>query len=302
MERQELIQAAIEAHMTGTGDSQNTLAFKMGVSAATVSNIRSGKWAAIAPPMWNKIASFLGVQAEAWPLFETPNYRRVLNVCQDSQEHHKMLGIADYTGGGKSTALRTYAKQNPNCYYVLCTTIMGRRQFVQAILQSMGLEDAGNIAAGVQTITERLNEVGTGLLILDDAGKLSDMNLLLVQVLYDQTEFQAGIVLAGTEGLKKYIDKMAGKDKRGFRELKRRVQFWQNLVRPSKPVIVQIAKAHGIEDDNAHSYLARTAQDYGTLRNLITNAKLAVAGRPGMAISAELLAGLHVGDHNYHTA
>jgi DNA transposition AAA+ family ATPase len=302
MERNQQIQAAIEAHITGTGDSQNQLAFKIGVSPATLSNIRAGKWASIAPAMWNKIATFLGVQDEAWPLFETPNYRRVMKVCDDAQQQHKMLGISDYTGGGKSTALRTYAKTNPASYYVLCTTVMGRRQFVGAILQSMGLPDAGNIAAGIEAITERLNEVGTGLLILDDAGKLSDQNLLLVQVIYDQTEFQAGIVLAGTEYLKKYIDKMAGKDKRGFRELQRRVQFWQNLARPSQAVIVQIAKAHGIEDSSAHTYLARVAKDYGTLRNMIINGKMAVASRPNMVITAELLAGLQVGDHNYHSA
>lgn len=106
-------------------------------------------------------------------------------------------------------------------------------------------------------------------------------------------------MLAGTEYLKKNIDVMAGKDKKGFRELRGRIFFWQSLVRPSKSVVAQLAAAHGVQDAAAVAYLCRVVKDYRDLRNLLTNAKLAVQQQPELVVSAELLAGLHVGDHHY---
>lgn len=298
MDYQNKIVAAIEAHIINTGDSQNALAAKLDISAATVTAIKQGKWQNISPAMWNKVASFFELR-EDWQLFATPNFNRVTKLCDDAQQQHKMLAVAAFTGSGKTTALREYVRKSPNAYYFLCTAVMGRKEFVRGVLRSMGLEDAGNIAACIQTICERLNEASSPLLILDDAGKLGDSILPVIQIIYDATEFRAGIVLAGTEYMKSYIDKMAGKDKKGFRELKRRIQFWQSLVRPSKAVISQFAQQHGVVEETAITYIVRTVSDYGTLRNLLSNARQAVALKPNMVVSAELLAGLHIGDHNY---
>ena len=190
MEKQQKIQQAIEAHMNNTGDSQNVLAAKMDVSPATLSNMRAGKWANISPAMWNKVAAFLGIR-EAWTLFETPNFLRVRKVCQDAQQHHKMLAVAAFTGAGKTTALKEYAAKNPNTYYVLCTLVMGRKELVSAILRAMGLEQVGTVAAGLAAISAKLNETTDPLLILDDAGKLPDGILPIVQIIQDSTEGQA---------------------------------------------------------------------------------------------------------------
>ena len=298
MELQNKIQAAIEAHLGHTGDSQNALAAKLDVSPATVTSIKQGKWQNISPAMWNKVASFFELR-EDWQLFETPNYVRVRNLCQDAQKSHKMLAVAAFTGSGKTTALREYVRKNTNAYYLLCTAVMSRKGFVRGILRAMGLEQAGSIEDGMEAIIGRLNEATAPLLVLDDVRKLSDSVMRMIQTIYDGTEFRAGIVLAGTPSLKKYVDDMAGKDKNGFQEFKRRIQFWQSLTRPSKGVIVQFAQVFGVSDDAAVTYLVRIATDYGTLRNLLTAASEAVARKPGLAITAELLAGLHVGDHEF---
>jgi DNA transposition AAA+ family ATPase len=302
MEKQQKIQQAIVAHLANTGDSQNTLAKKIDVSEATLSNIRNGKWANISPAMWNKIAAFLGVR-EAWTVFKTPNFISVCEVCADAQQAHKMLCVAAFTGAGKTTALREYAAKNPNVYYVLCTMTMGQKDLVGAILRSMGLENPGTVNSGLAAICAKLNETTDPLLLLDDAGKLKDGLLPIVQIIYDQTieHGQGGIVLAGTEYLKKTIDVLAGKDKKGFREFQDRFVYWKSLVPPSPKVISQIAIEHGITDGHAVGYLHRMAKNYRQLRNLITNAKLAVTQQPELTVSAELLAGLHVGDHHYQS-
>ena len=87
MDYQNKIVAAIEAHIINTGDSQNALAAKLDISAATVTAIKQGKWQNISPAMWNKVASFFELR-EDWQLFATPNFNRVTKLCDVAQQQH----------------------------------------------------------------------------------------------------------------------------------------------------------------------------------------------------------------------
>jgi DNA transposition AAA+ family ATPase len=303
LKKLDLIQVAIESHLKNTNDSQNTLANKIGgVSPATLSQIRQGKFAQLSDRMVARLASYFGItggeDVAEWQTFETRNYQIIHSACQDAKENCRMLAIAGYTGAGKTTALKAIARTQPNVYYVLCNAVMSRKEFIRAVTQAMGIEPEGSISANLDAITGRMLGTEKPLLVLDDAGKLSDANLRLIQIIYDATEFSAGIVLAGTEYLKTNIDKNAAKDKAGFRELRRRISYWQPLKRPSTEIVKQIAKAYAIDDTNAVSYLAKVAPDYGTLRNLITNA-LKMSQKLSVAIDRQMLADLNVGDAKF---
>jgi DNA transposition AAA+ family ATPase len=304
MEKQQKIKQAIEDHIRNTGDSQNVLRTKIGISSATLSHIRTGKWDAIADGMWNKVGAFFGLR-EDWQLFGTPNFNSIHKVCRDAKKNRRMVAVSAFTGAGKTTALKTYAAKTPNSYYVLCTTLMTRRTFVQAVLQSMGLEDAGNLDRGFKAICERLNEAEAPLLIFDDAGKLASPQrvsvLQLVQLICDETEGQAGIVLAGTEQLQKYIHETAAKGKHCLPELKGRIQLWQPLARPTKEVVQQFAVNNGVTDLDAVSYLTRVVKDYRDIRNVLVNARLYMSQHPDVLMTAEVLAGLHMNSNHYQT-
>lgn len=175
------------------------------------------------------------VAARAKPA--APDYRHLLLLCEDAQQQHRLLGVSDGAGGDMSAALRTYAQQATLCYYVQCVPLaagqqVGQLALLQAVLESMGLQSDGSVADGVAAITEKLNALGTGLLIFDKVDCLSDKSIQLLSLLYDATEGRAGMVLAATH-LAPHIDRLAHLNRPGFRELKRRIGSWHTVGLPT---------------------------------------------------------------------
>ncbi len=269
------------------------------VSSANLSIILSEdkKWktASISDKLWRSLGNLCGLKNRNWQLVATKNFLKTQSLCEDAQENSRMLALAAFTGAGKTTALKNYAEKNQNVFYVLCTVSMGKRQFLAAMLKSMGVDVEGSIADRLEAIVRRLRMSEKPLLILDDYTKLRDEIKLLVQVIYDETEFLAGIVLAGTEKLKKHIDTAAAKDKLGFRELKCRISYWQHLYRPSRKVVKDICNVNGVDDEKAAETIYNKYVDYRSIRNVIENA-LRVSARENRPVDAEIIVGLSVQD------
>jgi DNA transposition AAA+ family ATPase len=292
----EQIQQAIEQTLSHTSQAQ--LARQLGVSDATVINIKRGNWEAISDAMLQKIRAYF--RLDGWQVRNTHNYSAITKLCEDAKTNKRMLAVAGYTGAGKTTALRLYAQQNPETYYMLATVMHTRKTFLESICRAMGITVPFRMQDILTAIIEKIHSAQAPLLIIDDAGKLSHTCLRLIQVIYDETEHSAGIVLAGTEFLKEEIERASRRNANGFRELKRRIAYWQPLRRPTVQIIATIAKDFGIDDQSAIEYIYRNAKDYGTIRNMILNADL-IRTRNGIDITREVLAGLHVGDMQYET-
>ncbi|HMN89792.1 MAG TPA: AAA family ATPase [Saprospiraceae bacterium] len=298
--KHELQQKVLEALKTM---SQAELARKMKSqigygSDATVINLKQGNWELISEEAINKLRAFFKI--DSWRLRSTHNFAVITKLCEDARDNRRFMAIAGYTGAGKTTALRYYTSQNADTYYVLATVLMTKRTFLEAVQRAMGINAGSSMADMMAGILNKLHSSSKPLLIIDDAGKLTHSCLRLLQVIYDQTEFSAGVVISGTEYLKTEIDRQARRDNMGFRELKRRIAYWQPLRRPTQSIISTICKDYNITDQNAISYIHEYAHDYGTIRNLVLNAHM-IAVRDGVAISRDLLADLHVGDIAYET-
>ena len=224
MERQqkENIKALVIQKLDMTQVSQNQASKQMGISVATVSNCLNDKWDSISDDMWRIIGQWAGFSPVKWKTKRTRNLDLIQNLCKDAQMNRRFLATAGFSGAGKTTALTHYANTTPGAFYVLCTVTMTRKDFLKAIQKALGLEEFGAINYMLGDITQKLNQMETPLLILDDGGKLSDQCLRVIQMIYDKTEFHSGIVLAGVQAMQKKIWNGAAKDKNGFRELKRR--------------------------------------------------------------------------------
>jgi len=297
-QRKDEIRAAIEARMKIKRQSQNSLAREIGISAAQLINIRDRKYEQVSDKMLNRIASHLGM--DDWKIRRTRNLKIVTNLCADAQENHRFLAISAFTGAGKTTGLRHYAAKHPNAFYMHYNQLMsGRGNFFRQIQKAMGIDEGGSPNELGMAIYGRLNELDHPLLIIDNASLMNDGNLALMQTIYDETEHHAGIVLAGTEFLKEYIDKGARKNKRGFRELKRRIAYWQPLYRPTPEEITVICADHGITDMHVINYIANAAPNYGSIRNLITNA-VRMSAEHSVAIDTEMLEQLALGDRAWY--
>ncbi len=283
-----------------TGISQNQAAKQINVSAALISNLINEKWDLISEAAWLLFANFVSWHTDRWQIRESRNLKVILDSCNDARENNRLLAVSGFTGAGKTTALKYYSNQTPNTYYVLCTVVMGRKDFLTAIQRALGIETEGSIYNRVADIVDRLAKDNLPLLILDDAGKLNDVNLRLIQVIYDQLEFRAGIMLSGTEYMRNYIVKMANKDKMGFKELRRRIAYWQKLFRPTFSFVRNVCDDYGISDEHAINFIYREAGgNYGSLREMISNA-LRAAGERG-SVSVDMLAGLSVGAKHWES-
>ena len=215
----------------------------------------------------------------------------------DCMENNHFRAIAGFTGGGKTVALRSFADRHPNAAYVEANILMNRKSFLSAICRAFGMHIDDTAEGLMNKIVDRMISEEQTVLLIDDAAKLKDDCFRLLQVIYDKTEGSAGIVIAGTEKLKKYLDRSAAKDKLSYRELKRRISFWQSLKKPTAVVIKKVAEVYEIVDKDVIQWLAKEVQDYGTLRNYILNAlKVAVVGSN---VSVAILNDLHLGDRAY---
>ena len=293
------LQAAIERILTDDVSSQNQLAAQIGISPATIIAVRKGDWQSVSAKMLNRLRAFFNI--DSWQIRSTTNFQKITSACKDAADNRRMIAIAGYSGAGKTTALRHYARSNAESFYMLGTVLMTKKSFMKSLQQSLGLQEASNIQEAMDSVVGRLNQCNTGLLIIDDAGKLSETILRLIQVIYDRTEYQAGIVLAGTEYLKQVIDKNASRNKNGFRELKRRIAFWQPMYRPTASIIETICKDYDITSEHSIRYIFENTHDYGTLRNLIQNA-IQARDIKNIDIDREVLESLSVGDHFYTVA
>lgn len=289
--------------------SQNQAAKMMGMSAATLSVILNNKWKEkggenlIGEKMWNRARFWLGEGGVKWRIKETINLKRINELCTDAQENRRMVSVAAETGLGKTTALNYYVTNNEEAYYTLCKITMVPKDFLKAILSSMGYQFEGSINATMNYLVKRISEKGMPLLILDDVGKLRDKCTLLIQVLRDSAEGNCGIVLSGTNKFQKDIFAFAEKDKLGYREIKRRIGYWLPLVGVDKKMLLEVAKDFGITDEDAIAFMQKNCKDYGTLKELMMNYermmfKLRANEETTDLSQRELLASIHVGSED----
>lgn len=249
----------------------NKAAKQLGVSPALVSQIRNNNWDNISEERWREVAIWSESIVSSWKLRQTANLDTIQNICEDAQQNSRFLAISAATGLGKTTALKYYASNNPNAFYTLGTNTMQRTDFLDAIQRSMSLDVSGTIYARTSAIIKKLNATPNALVIIDDTSKVPDSALRLLQVIYDETEFRTGIVIAGTEHLKRYIFKMAARDKMGFREIKRRIGYWQDLSPITEQWIKVVCNDFGIVEYSSIKLVQKMALDYGSLRELLTN-------------------------------
>lgn len=254
--------------------SQNDLGTQIGYSGAVISQILKDEYPGDAEQVLRKLANYLGITSYKWDTLSTKNYTAVTNVCLDAQENQRMMALYGNTGSGKSTALQNYARKTANCYYVLANVLMKPKDLLSAILKAIGSDEGGTLAERLDFIVHKLESKNFPLLIIDDCGKLENHNKCfgVIQLLYDRLLNRCGIVLAGTRRFAVYVDKMSSKDVLGFRELKRRISYWQPMQDGVEKKFVQtVCERQNITQKEAIDYLAQHCTNYGDVAELVRN-------------------------------
>jgi DNA transposition AAA+ family ATPase len=289
------IQAKVNAYIIATNISNKTFCENAGFSTANISLMRNGKWETIGDDIWHKADKAANPENTIakqdkfqWRMFSSKSLVCIDDICKDAQENNRMMAVYGETGFGKSAAFTYYKYKNPvSCYYVLCDELMNPKQFLQAIAKELGVESEGDKSTILGNIVSYLGRQKNPLLILDDVGKLNDSCSRLIRLIYDKTVDKVGIVLSGTTKFKNDIDKKVRKDTAGFRELHRRIEYWQLIDKPEEKVVEAICVHHGITQQDCVDYIKTFhAANFGKLKSCIMNVLRLMKKEP---MSLELL-------------
>lgn len=270
-ERKEQIVAAIKKEMKQTETSQNVWAKQSGIlSAATLSNILRGRWENVSEEMWTALEAL--ALSYDWGYYPTVNANTIEAACQDAQRNNKFNVITAYTGAGKSTALNYYKRNNQNVYMLTCRSSFGAKDMASRIVQAIGIQTTGSRLIDVEdAIIRHLISTPNCLLILDSVSKLrKDAALQFVGDLAEAIEGKAGLLVAGTEYLRDYVQKCVRVNKRGFRELNRRVFHWTSLEGFNSQTMqrnaVQICRDQGITKEAQIKMILKQARCMDSLK------------------------------------
>jgi DNA transposition AAA+ family ATPase len=218
----------------------------MEVSGATLSKIEADNWESINEKLWRKIWLYVGNDMTP-EIFETADYSACINACEMARKNRFMVGLTGDTGMGKTTALHNHAMQK-NTFYLVCEKSMKPKRFFANMLKEMGISLDASIYEMVNRIVDELNSLCNPLLIIDEAGKITQTIMLYLHDLRNKTNRNCGILLGGMPNLRTNLIKGSNKEKEGYAEFLRRIQVWHSLKGLSRKEIEIICKDYGITD------------------------------------------------------
>ncbi len=273
------ISKALLEYKNNTGEGIKTIAAKIkNISYGTIGYILNPeRHNHVSAKNFRMVANWL--KMDGWITVDTNNHATILELLWEAQEFSQFFCITGKSGYGKTTALDEYRFKNPNTYYVLADILMvGNSSFLMAIQRSMGLFKGRSASEMLNAIIDHLERLENPLLIIDDAGKLSDCNLRVIQLLYDRMPKRCGIAMVGTPYLKQNIEKGMKAGKMGFDELYRRVEHWQELYEPTPEEKLAVCEVNGVSiktgvPQEIIGYISNTTKNFGDVTVQVTKAK-----------------------------
>ena len=245
------IKEKLEKTLEKYGISQNRAAKDIGYSSPVLSDYRSGKYAGNTTALEEAIVKWIGRTEQAHarkkvPIVETNQLRKINNAIALAHAESDIALIVDDAGGGKTTAARYYAEQNPRTtVYIDVVKGMNTRTLTLKIAEVLGID------------TLRVNQQ---LLIQNISAALADRNMVVIldeadYLKADALEFsrrlvndlgKSGLVLIGLPRLTGTIQNL----RNDHRQLESRIGVYLPLAGLTKPDAKKIAQSVWPEIDN----------------------------------------------------
>lgn len=252
VQKNEII-SLIETEITRLG-SANRVANKCGVSAATISQMRSGKYEELTDQIWVKVANELGYSNDTWQMVETTNLRMMLKVLQDAKKESMFFALSDPAGTGKTATLRYYTETNITnaVYYIQCRE-WSKRDFLTNLCKQLGIDIAYKGFLKLDDLSDlvisffQARRQQKPLLLIDEADKLKPAALRFLIPLYNMCEGFLGCVISGTDNLEKEIKKGVRFNAKGYDEIDSRFgRSFVHLIGNTMADVTKICTANGI--------------------------------------------------------
>ena len=246
--------------------SKSSFDFRFFVSDATISSLIKEKWDTLSKDMLLRIWNYIN-RDNFKDLYQSSDFLGAFDACEKSRKYKFMIGITADTGMGKTTALRTNARQK-NVFNVSYDKTINASQFFISLLRELAIPYTGTLNDMMNYAADKLNRLENPLLVIDEAGKLTHSMILYLQVLRDRTCTNCGIILAGMPYFKMNLQKNAEREKEGYAEFLRRINIWHAFIGLQPKEIEEICRLKGITDKERVRSLKKYRR-FGDLMNEI---------------------------------
>lgn len=253
------IRKALEERIR-SGASQAELARALAVSSSYISQLLNAddlQKLPFAESTWKKLRTGLGIGDD---VFATRQYKSGIGTLMEAKKESYCAIIDGDTGMGKTTMVRSMAKQQPSETYIArCYSDLTAREFLREIARKVGVASTGTKAEIRKAITRKLSAEKYAVLIIDEAENLKDSIYGTLKDLFDDLEGKAAIVLVGMDIIEK-IDRLCSSRKafnQPFKQLRRRFNRKLQLGGMHKSDVRSICSHYGFTDREADEMMRR---------------------------------------------
>ena len=244
--------------------SQSEASKRIGVSAATITNILNNKWENITDA-WLKVSAFVETRLSGWQVAETANFKMLQDLCKDAQLKGITRAVSFRPGSGKTFATKHYADSNKNAFFIGAIGDMSKRQLLQALCLSMGIGAAYRTSDMLDDIISKLETTAKPLIIIDEFDELDNKALRVFKDLYNRCN--CGFLLIGGQHLRERINRGVRNCKQSYAEIFSRIGGeFVALKEITDAAIERICNANGVTEKSLIQDIA--AQAKGDLRRV----------------------------------
>ncbi|MDR2185426.1 MAG: AAA family ATPase [Treponema sp.] len=236
----ERLEATLEKYVI----SQNRAAKDIGYSSPVLSDYRNNKYAGDVEGLEEAIVKWIGRTEQAYarkkvPVVETDQLRHIVNAIAMAHAEEDIALIVDDAGGGKTTAARYYAEQNPRTtIYIDVVKGMNARALILKIAEDLSMDTQRvNQQALIQNVSAALADRNM-VVILDEADYLKADALEFSRRLVNDLG-KSGLVLIGLPRLTGTIQNL----KNDHRQLESRIGVYLPLAGLTKKDAKKIAQS-----------------------------------------------------------
>jgi DNA transposition AAA+ family ATPase len=238
------IKERLDATLDKYGISQNRAAKDIGYSSPVLSDYRNNKSSGDVEGLEEAIVKWIGRTEPAHarkkvPVVETDQLRRIVNAIAMAHAEGDIALIVDDAGGGKTTAARYYAEQNPRTtIYIDVVKGMNARALVLRIAEDLGVD---TLRVSQQTLVQNVSASLADrnmVVILDEADYLKADALEFSRRLVNDLG-RSGLVLIGLPRLTGAIQNL----RNDHRQLESRIGVYLPLSGLTKKDAKKIAQS-----------------------------------------------------------
>jgi hypothetical protein len=155
----------------------------------------------------------------SWNTAETSVFVHITTQLEHCQLASTTGLFCDAAGIGKTHAGNEYALRNENAWYIDCSQVKTKSQFIREMAEQIGVHPYGRLRDVRQQLIAVIIATKKPLFILDEAGDLDYPGFLEIKSLYNATEHQCGWYMMGAQGLEHKMERMRSHSKVGYEEI-----------------------------------------------------------------------------------